>query len=298
MECRGDDAVKPPPFEYEPVETVDEALALLAENAEDAKILAGGQSLMPVLALRLTHPEMLIDINRVEPLATWDARDGLRIGTLVRHRVAERAPGFAAANPLLASAARYIGHAAIRNRGTIGGSVAHADPAAELPAALVALDGEIECVSRRGTRTVPAADFFLGYLTTALEPDELLSAVVLPPWTPGSGWSFQEFSRRSGDFAIAGAAVVLRLGTGGAVAEARIALSGMSDTPVRASKAEATLIGQRPSDELWAAAASDAVADLDPPADLHGSTSYRRHVAATMVRDALREARLRAEAGA
>jgi carbon-monoxide dehydrogenase medium subunit len=287
--------VKPPPFEYEQVESLDEAFELLTENADDAKVLAGGQSLIPLLSLRLTHPEMLIDINRIESLASWDDSAGLRIGALVRHRVAERAPEMVAANPLLAAAVKYIGHAAIRNRGTIGGSVAHADPAAELPAVMMALDGEMECLSRRGTRRLAAADFFLGYLTTALEPDELLVAVQLPAWVAGSGWSFREFSRRSGDFAIAGAAVVLQLDGAGAIADARIALSGVADTAVRATGAETLLIGQSPSEEAWAAAAAAAVADLEPPADLHGSASYRRHVAASMVRAALQEAAHRAE---
>jgi aerobic carbon-monoxide dehydrogenase medium subunit len=287
--------VKPPPFEYHAVSSVDEAVALLAEHGEEAKVLAGGQSLVPLLALRLARPAHLIDINGVDALTSLANGDGLNVGSLVRQRVAERSDRVAAANPLLVRALGLIGHTAIRNRGTIGGSIAHADPAAELPTVLVALDGEVEARSTRGVRSIPAADFFQGFLTTSLEPDELLTAVRFPAWAAGTGWSFQEFSRRSGDFAIAGVAAALRLDRNGMVADARIALSGVGPTPVRASKAEAALAGQQPSDATWAAAAEDATAGLDPPSDIHGSAAYRRHLAAAMTRRALREAHDRAE---
>jgi carbon-monoxide dehydrogenase medium subunit len=287
--------MKPPPFEYHLVGSVDEAVTLLAEYGDEAKVLAGGQSLVPLLALRLARPEHLIDINGVGDLATLADGLGLAVGALLRHRVAERSPTVRAANPLLADALGLIGHVAIRNRGTIGGSIAHADPAAELPAVLLALDGEVEATSVRGQRRVGASDLFLGFLTTSLAPDELLTGVRFPEWPAGTGWSFQEFSRRSGDFAVAGVAATVRLDANGRVADARIALSGVAGMPVRAAKAEAALAGQPPSDELWAAASQDAVAALEPASDVHGSAAYRRPLAAALVRRALREAHERAE---
>ena len=289
--------MKPPPFEYDVAGSLDEALSLFAEHGDEAKVLAGGQSLLPLLSLRLARPERLVDINRLDELTTIGNGDGLRIGALVRQRAVERSADVAAANPLLAAAVRFIGHAAIRNRGTVGGSIAHGDPAAELPAVLVALDGEVEVASRRGTRRIAAADLYAGFLTTAVEPDELLTAVHLPSLAPGTGWSFQELSRRSGDFAIAGVAATVRL-DGGTIAEARIALSGMDQTPVRATAGEATLAGQAPSADLWVAAAADAVGALDPPADLHGTSEYRRHLAGVLIRRALVEAHERTEGNA
>lgn len=289
--------MKLPAFEHHVATSLDEALAVLAEHGDEAKVLAGGQSLVPLLALRLARPEHLVDINRIDELGGIANGDGLRLGSVVRQRAVERSPEMRAANPLLTDAVRFIGHAAIRNRGTVGGSLAHGDPAAELPTVLIALDGEVEAASTRGTRRVAAADLYDGFLTTVLEPDELLTAVHLPAWASGTGWSFQEFSRRSGDFAIAGVAVALRL-DGGTVAEARIALSGVDQTPVRASAAEATLVGQAPSPELWAAAAADGARDLEPPSDLHGTSAYRRHLAGVLIRRALEEASARAEGGA
>lgn len=290
--------MKPPPFEYHAAASLDDALSLLADHGDDAKVLAGGQSLLPLLALRLARPEHLVDINRLDELSTIANGDGLRIGALVRQRTVERSADVAAANPLLAGAVRFIGHTAIRNRGTVGGSVAHGDPAAELPTVLVALDGEVEVSSRRGSRRVAASDLYSGFLTTALEADELLTAVHLPAWPAGAGWSFQEFSRRTGDFAIAGVAAALRLDGKGTITEARIALSGMAQTPVRATVAEATLVGQAPSVELWVAASADAVAGLEPPSDLHGTREYRRHLAGVLIRRALQEAHDRAQGSA
>jgi carbon-monoxide dehydrogenase medium subunit len=290
--------MKLPPLEYHLAGCLDEAVALLSEHGDEAKVLAGGQSLVPLLALRLSRPEHLVDVNRLEDLASIDAGDGLRLGALTRHRVLERSPEIVAANPLLAACARLIGHAAIRNRGTLGGSLAHADPSAELPAVLVALDGEIDATSARGSRRIAAADLFQGFLTTSLEPDELLRAVRFPAWLPGTGWSFQEFSRRSGDFAVAGVAATLRLDERGTIADARIALTGVGATPIRARRAEAALAGQRPSEQAWAAAAADAASGLEPRSDVHGSSAYRRHLAAVLTKRALREAHERAEVAA
>jgi carbon-monoxide dehydrogenase medium subunit len=290
--------VKPPPFEYHRADSVQEAVALLAELGDEAKVLAGGQSLVPLLSLRLARPAHLVDVNPVVELAGVDATSSLRLGAMVRHRTAERSDAVRVANPLLADAVAYVGHAAIRNRGTVGGSIAHADPAAELPTVLVALDAEVQATSVRGDRSIPAAEFFQGFLVTALEPDELLTAVVLAPWPAGAGWSFMEFSRRNGDFAIAGVAVMLQLGADGRIEEARLAFSGMGGSPLRAAGAEASLAGQAPSPELFAEVGRQAVAELDPPSDVHGTTAYRRHLAGVLAARALTEAHGRSEVAA
>jgi len=286
--------VKPPRFEYHRAGSVDEVVALLAEYADEAKVLAGGQSLVPLLSLRLARPSHLVDINRVADLATIGNGNGLTVGATVRHRTIERSDVVRTANPLVAHAVRFIGHSAIRNRGTIGGSIAHADPAAELPAVLLVLDGEVEARGARGTRTVPASALFEGFLTTSLEPDELLTAVRVPAWPAGTGWSFQEFSRRSGDFAIVGVAATVRLDGNGNVGEARLAFSGVDQVPVRATAAESLLAGATPSDELWKSAAHAAAAPLEPASDIHGSAAYRKHLAAGLAERALREAHDRA----
>lgn len=261
-------------------------------------MLAGGQSLVPLLSLRLARPAHLIDVNGASELSGIDTSFGLRLGATVRHRTAERSPAVAAANPLLSRSIRFIGHAAIRNRGTIGGSIAHADPAAELPTVLLALDGEVEARRPSLIRTIAAEDFFLGFLTTALEPDELLTSVNLPSWQDRTGWSFQEFSRRNGDFAVAAAAAVLRLDDQGRVAHARLALAGMGPAPTRAKAAEHSLLGQTPSAELWLEAARSAVTELDPPSDVHGTAAYRSHLATVLAARSLDEAHQRAREAA
>ncbi|MEO5840116.1 MAG: xanthine dehydrogenase family protein subunit M, partial [Acidimicrobiales bacterium] len=287
--------VKPPLFEYHRAESTDEAVALLAEHADEAKVLAGGQSLVPLLSLRLARPAHLIDINRVGELAAIANGNGLTVGALVRHRAVERSDIARTASPLLAHAVGFIGHSAIRNRGTVGGSIAHADPAAELPAVLLVLDGEVQARSARGIRTVSASALFEGFLTTSLEPDELLTAVHVPEWTAGTGWSFQEFSRRSGDFAIVGVAATVRLDSNGNVGEARLAFSGVDQVPVRATAAESLMAGAAPSDDLWKSAAQAAATPLEPASDIHGSAAYRRQLAAVLAERALREAHDRAK---
>ena len=277
-------------FEYVRVSSVEEAVAQLAELGDEAKVLAGGQSLVPLLNLRLANPAYLVDINRIGELNFIANGSGIRVGAVARHRDVERSELVARANPLLVAALRRVGHAAIRNRGTIGGSVAHADPAAELPVILVALDGEIEARSARGARTIAAADFFDGFLTTTLQPDELLTEVTFPALPAGSGWSIQEFSRRSGDFGVVTVAVTLAAGSNGAISEARVAFGGVAGTAVRASSAEAALTGQTPSAELWKAAGQEAAAVLDPPGDLHSTPEHRRHLAAVLTERALIEA--------
>lgn len=277
--------------------SIPEAAALLAEHGDEAKILAGGQSLIPLLGLRLARPAQLIDINRVTELATVSTNGALHLGATVRHSTAERSDEVRAASPLLAEAVGLIGHSAIRNRGTIGGSVAHADPAAELPAVLVALDGEVEARSARGTRTIAAADFFEGFLTTSLEPDELLTGIRVPVQGARTGSSFQEFSRRSGDFAIIGVAATLELGADGNVASSSLVFSGASSVPVRSAAAESMLAGQAPSADLFAEAGKAAAAELTPPDDLHGTAAYRRHLAASLAKRALTTAHQRAQDG-
>ncbi|HEV2254603.1 MAG TPA: xanthine dehydrogenase family protein subunit M [Streptosporangiaceae bacterium] len=282
--------MKLPPFEYEAPTTVAEAVDLLAEHGDEASVLAGGQSLIPLLALRLARPAVLIDINGVGGLSEVSATDGwVAIGAMTREYVAEESKTVADTVPLLAAALPLIGHEAIRSRGTIGGSLAHADPAAELPAVARALDAEFVVRGRSGTRVITAARWFEGYLTTSRGPDELLTEVRFPAARPGTGTSFLEVARRHGDFAIAGLATSLVL-SGGLISEARLALAGVSDVPARAAAAEDLLTGERPSDELFEEAARGAVADLDPPADLHGSSEYRKAVAGALVRRGLRAA--------
>jgi carbon-monoxide dehydrogenase medium subunit len=282
--------MKLPPVEYEAPTTVAEAIDLLAEHGDEASVLAGGQSLIPLLALRLARPEVLIDINGIDELSGVSAADGhVAIGATTREYVAEESGTVADTLPLLAAALPLIGHEAIRSRGTIGGSLAHADPAAELPAVARALDAEFVVRGPSGMRVIPAAQWFDGYLTTSRRPDELLTEVRFPAAGPGTGVSFEEVARRHGDFAIVGLATSLVF-SGGAISEARLAFAGVSDVPVRAAAAEDLLAGERPSAELFDEAARRATEDLDPPADLHGSSDYRKTVAAAVVRRGLRAA--------
>ena len=287
--------MKPPPFEYHAPSSLDEALSLLAEHGDEAKVLAGGQSLIPLMSLRLAHPAVIVDLNRVSNLSTIERRDGtIGLGAIVRERTAERSEDVQTAVPLLAAALPLVGHPAIRSRGTVGGSMAHADPAAELPAVAVALDAEMVATSKaRGQRTFAAADFFLGFFTTALEPDEILTEVRFPVAGPGTGAAFEEACRRHGDFAMVGACAQVQL-DGGALKEARVAMISVSDTPVRAREAEEVLSGATPSDDLFRAAAEAAARNLDPPSDLHASSAYRKHVGAVLVRRVLEKAVARA----
>jgi aerobic carbon-monoxide dehydrogenase medium subunit len=282
--------MKLPQFEYEAPATLSEALDLLAEHEDDSSVLAGGQSLIPLLALRLAYPAVLIDINGINELSGVSAANGsVTIGAMTREYMAEESATVADAVPLLAAALPLIGHEAIRSRGTIGGSLAHADPAAELPAVARALDAELVVRGPSGERVVPAAEWFEGYLTTARQPDELLTEVRWPAAGPGTGVSFLEVARRHGDFAMVGLATSVTL-SDGAITDARLAFAGVSDVPARAAGAEELLVGQRPSAELFDDAARRAVGDIDPPSDLHGSAEYRKKVAAALVRRGLREA--------
>jgi aerobic carbon-monoxide dehydrogenase medium subunit len=282
--------MKLPPVDYEAPRTVAEAVELLAEHGDDASVLAGGQSLIPLLALRLARPALLIDINGIVELSGVAATNGwVTIGAMTREYVAEESEILAGTVPLLATALPFIGHEAIRSRGTIGGSLAHADPAAELPAVARALDAEFVVRGQAGERVIPAAEWFEGYLTTARRSDELLVEVRFPATGPSTGVSFSEVARRHGDFAIVGLATALAL-SDGTISAARLAFAGLSDVPVRATAAEDLLVGEAPSTELFEEAARRATEDLDPPADLHGSAEYRKKVAATLVRRGLQAA--------
>jgi carbon-monoxide dehydrogenase medium subunit len=290
--------VKPAPFVYAAPSTVEEAVDLLARHGSDAKVLAGGQSLVPLMNMRLAKPRVVVDINRIRELRYLGALDGaVRIGALTRQREVERSPLVAARCPLLAEALRFVGHVAIRTRGTVAGSLAHADPAAELPAVLVALGGEVTARSAAGERVVPASALFLTYLTTSLDPRELVTEVRFPVLPEGAGWSWMEIARRHGDFALAGVGVVLVLRRG-RIADARIALAGVGPVPVKASAAEGVLRGGTPSEDLWAQAAEAVRTEVDPEDDIHASAEYRRHIAAVLTRRALREALSRAREAA
>jgi carbon-monoxide dehydrogenase medium subunit len=288
--------VKPPPFEYHAPESVPQALALLGQYGEDAKVLAGGQSLLPLLNLRLARPAHLIDINALDEIGQIDASNGgLKIGAMVRQRAAERSTVVQQRNPLLTEALPLIGHPQIRNRGTIGGSLAHADPASELPAVAAALEAELVVrSSARGDRVLKPDQFFQSFLTTAIEPDELLVEIRLPAWPSNAGWSCQEVSRRHGDFAMVGVACVLRLGANETIEEARLAYTGAGAAPIRARNAERLLSGQTPSHDAFTAAAEEAAKALDPQSDVHAPAAYRRHVAKALTRRALQQATERA----
>ncbi len=280
--------MKPAAFAYYDPRMKEEALVLLSEMAEEAKVLAGGQSLMPMLNMRLARPAALIDINGVQELAYLDTHeDGLRVGALTRQRALERSEEVRQRFPLLAEAILSIGHPPIRSRGTIGGSLAHADPAAELPAVLLALDGWVQASSVRGTRKIAAADFFQGPLSTALEPDELLTEVWFPALPPKTGTAFLEVTRRHGDFALVGVAACLTLDQQGICTRAAIALLGAGETPTRAVEAEAGLVGQQVDDKVLEAAGSAAMAALEPMGDIHASPAYRQQVAGVLTRRAL-----------
>jgi carbon-monoxide dehydrogenase medium subunit/6-hydroxypseudooxynicotine dehydrogenase subunit alpha len=287
--------VKPPRFAYHDPRTLDEALSLLAEHGDDGKVLAGGQSLVPLLNFRLAHPEHLVDLNRIGSLAGIRRENGrLRIGTMTRQSRLEASELVASNWPLLTEALGFVAHAQIRNRGTVGGSVAHADPAAELPVAFTALDAEFRVASSRGERTVAPADFFVTHLTTTIEPDELLVGIEVPPVAPRTGHAFVEFARRHGDFALGGAAALVTVDESGSCERAAIALLAAGPTPIRATEAERALAGG-PIDEARAAeAAALSIAGIEPTGDIHGSAEYRKDLVGVMVRRAIVAAGARA----
>jgi aerobic carbon-monoxide dehydrogenase medium subunit len=282
--------VKPPRFDYHAPSSVDEAVALLARYGGDAKVLAGGQSLMPMLNFRLTRPAALVDVNRIPALAYVREDDGtVAFGAMTRQRTIEFSPVVARRLPLLHEATRWVGHLPIRSRGTIGGSIAHADPSAEYPAVLTALAGEVVVQGPRGRRTLPPAELFETYLTTSLAPDELLVEVRLPAMPAGAGYAFEEFARRHGDFAIVGiAAMVVRDGARCTVA--RLASAGAGPVPVRLRAAEQILELDGLSEAAIEAAAARAAELVSPDTDVHASADYRRHLTRVLTARALKRA--------
>lgn len=283
--------MKPARFEYVAVGSVAEATEALAA-AEDGRILAGGQSLVPLMNLRLARPSLLVDVNGVGALADFEARNGtLRFGAMCRHRFLETDPAVRTHAPIVAETAGLIGHVGIRNRGTLGGSIAHADPVAELPALLVALGGQVVASSTDGERTIPAAELFSGPFMTSLEPAEMLTAVEIPAHSDGDGGAFSEFVLRHGDFATAGVAVILHRDEGGTCDSLRVAGCGLGPTPVDLSAAGDFLLGESAltdggADELGRRVAAAS----DPSGDVHGSAEYRRELAAVLATDAVRRA--------
>jgi CO/xanthine dehydrogenase FAD-binding subunit len=288
--------MKPPRFEYMAPRSEEEALTLLGEYRDRAKILAGGQSLIPLMNFRLAHPEVVIDINRIPGLAYVRERDGgVVIGALTRQHALERDAAVVARVPVLVEACRLIGHLPIRHRGTIGGNLAHADPASELPAAMVALGAEMMIASRQGRRPVLAESFFAGPLATTLGPDELLVEVRVPGLPPRTGGAFVEVSRRAGDYALVGAMALVTLDAAGRCTRARIALCGAGPTPIRAAGAEQVLGGERVVGPLLDEAVRRAAEATDPPSDVHASSAFRRKLARHVTREALQTAARRAE---
>jgi carbon-monoxide dehydrogenase medium subunit len=284
--------MKPAPFDYFSPATVEEALALLDEHGGDAKPLAGGQSLIPAMNFRLARPAVLVDLNRIADLAyVRAAPGGVAIGAMTRQRAVERSDEVARAAPLLAEAMPSIAHPQIRNRGTLGGSIAHADPSAELPAVMLALDAQFRAKSATGERSIPAGEFFKGMLETALAPGELLVEIAVPRLPASSGTAFLEMARRHGDYALVGVAVVVTLDPRGRCQEAKLSLLSVGDGPVLATEAGKVLAGQSPSEELLRAAGDAAATrDVDPPSDIHASAAYRRQLVAVLTRRALARA--------
>jgi len=286
--------MKPAPFEYQAPATLDAALELLARhagNSGEAKLLAGGQSLIPVMNFRLAEPALLVDINKLTELDFIRRDDGgLRIGALTRQRRLERDSAVAEAAPLLHETMPFIAHPQIRNRGTFGGSLAHADPAAELPAVAVALRAQLRLRKAGGERWVNAADFFAGLFTTSLEPDEMLVEAAIPPLSPRTGWAFLEIARRHGDYAQVGIAALVTLDDAGRCREARLVFLSAGDVPVEAREAEGLLAGQEISPAAVAAAADKAAQEIRPFSDLHATADFKRHLARILTGRALRKA--------
>jgi aerobic carbon-monoxide dehydrogenase medium subunit len=282
--------MKPARFDYHAPHSIDQAVELLGRYGGDAKVLAGGQSLMPMLNFRIARPAALVDVNRIPALAYVREDNGtLAFGAMTRQRTIEFSPVVAERLPLLREATRWVGHLPIRSRGTIGGSIAHADPSAEYPAVLTALDGEVIVQGPRGRRTLKPGALFETYLTTSLAPDELLVEVRLPASPSGAGYAFEEFARRHGDFALVGiAALIVRDGT--RCATARLAAAGAGPVPMRLRAAEEILERDGLGETALAAAAARAAELVSPDSDIHASADYRRHLTRVMTARALKRA--------
>lgn len=282
--------MKPASFGYFAPRTVEEAVSLLDEHGYEAKLLAGGQSLVPLMNLRLARPAVLVDLNRVEELDFVEPGDGhVRVGAMTRHHEVATSGPIMGVAPLLSHAAGHIGYRAIRHRGTMGGSIAHADPASELPCVAVVQGAEIDVVGSGGERSVPAEDFFLDHMTTVLEPGEMVRSVRFPRMRTGDSWGFREFARKVGDFAVVMVAVLLRI-EGERIVAARIGLGGVEATPRRVRPAEQLLVGSDAGRDLIDEAAQVAAETVDPMSDIHGSAGYRRRLVSTLTRRVLNEA--------
>jgi CO/xanthine dehydrogenase FAD-binding subunit len=290
--------MKPPSFEYYAPTTVEEALSYLANYGYEAKALAGGQSLIPTMNFRLAQPGVLIDLNHIPDLFYIRPTEagGLCIGAMTRQRQVERDPLVAERAPLVHETMPFIAHSQIRNRGTFGGSLAHADPAAELPAVTTALNARFHARSQRGQRWIPANEFFVSLFTTALEPDELLVEIELPAMPPRSGWAFSEMARRHGDYALVGVAAVVTLDRNDQCQAAKLVFLSVGDGPVEAQQAAQLLVGQAPTPEaIRTAAETAAQADIAPNSDIHASADYRRHLARVLAQRVLTQAFERAK---
>jgi carbon-monoxide dehydrogenase medium subunit len=287
--------VKPAPFDWHAPATVEEALALKAAHGEAARFLAGGQSLVPAMNFRVAQPAVLVDLNRVAGLDPIMAgADGsLRIGAMARNARIER-DAAARRHPILAEALHEVAHPQIRNRGTLGGNISHADPASEMPAVMLALEARFALRSARGEREVPAAAFFLGPLTTALEPDEMLAEIRLPALPPRTGTAFLEIARRQGDYAMMGVAALVTLDEGGTCIAARLALCSAGPTPMAAPRAAAALVGTRLSEAEIAAATALLRTEIEPMGSVHATPAYQRHLAGVVATRALHLAKARA----
>jgi carbon-monoxide dehydrogenase medium subunit len=283
--------MKPAPFMYAAPSTLAEAITLLATHGDKAKLLAGGQSLVPMMNFRLARPEYVIDLNRIAGLDAITEQDGvLIIGAMTRQRSLERSEVIRQRYPLLLEAVQLIGHTAIRNRGTMGGSIAHADPAAELPAVLLAYGGSVTAQGPHGTRQISAADLFLTYFTTTLAADEILTEVRFPRWPEGTGWCFLEESRRHGDFAMVGVAALLALDTAQHCTHAAVALTGVGGVPYKVTETADILVGHVPDEARIAAIAQAASTGVEPEGDIHASAAFRRHLSGVLTRRALHKA--------
>lgn len=282
--------MKPPVFEYASPSSLSEAVGLLAGRDGAAKIISGGQSLMPMLAFRLAAPELLVDLKNCAGLDRIEiSSNGVQLGAKVRWCDIEENAGLTAAHPLLAKAVEHVAHYQVRNRGTVGGSLAHADPAAELPGIAVTCDAQITILGSAGERVERASDFFTGVLQTTLEPDEIVTAMRLPAWSAQRRWAFLEFARRRGDFALAGVALHYDLDGDGRIVDAHIGGIGVSDKPVRLREAEDILNGQRLDDDLIEKASAVARASVDPLPDIHASPAYRASLLGTLLSRGLKQ---------
>jgi CO/xanthine dehydrogenase FAD-binding subunit len=291
--------MKPAPFRYFAATSLEHALSLKAEHGDDAKFLAGGQSLIPTMNFRLAQPRILVDINRIDGLGAIRLRDkgSAWVGALARYRTLEQDSGFAKMFPLIAEALPHIAHPQIRNRGTIGGNLSHADPASELPAIALALGARFRIQATKRDRWLDASDFFVGGLTTDLQPDEMLVEIELPMQKPRTGSCFMEVARRRGDFAIVGVAAMMTLGVGSECADVRLAFCGVAETPIDASAAAECLVGHEPTEETFRDVAASVQTLIDPGGSVHATVDYQRHIAGVLTERALQTAYRRARNG-